>query len=115
MARDRPEPNWRVRGAALVALGLVLVVGLGVIAWNTAPLMLRPGVEMEGTTFTGTKEQGWLILGLFAVVGLFGAVCVGNGLHMLAGSGPNWRFSRLAYGIFLFLVLFAFGTKLGLV
>jgi hypothetical protein len=115
MAGEDPGPNWRVRGAVLVVLGLFLVLAMAAIAWKTAPLMLRPGVEMAGITFNGTKEQGWLILALFAVVGLFGALCVGNGLHMLNAGVPNWRFSRLAYGIFLFLILFAFGTRLGLV
>ena len=113
--KERPPPNWRARGRLLIPIGLFLLLTMAVIAWNTAALMLRPGVEMEGTTFTGTKETGWLILGLFAVVALFGALCIANGIHMLATGGPNWRFSRLVYGLFLFLILFAFGTRLGLV
>ena len=115
MAQEGPPPNWRARGRLLIPLGLFLLLAMAAIAWNTAPLMLSPGVEMNGTTFNGTKEQGILILGLFALVGLFGALCIANGIHMLAAGGPNWRFSRLVYGIFLFLILFAFGTKLGLV
>jgi hypothetical protein len=102
-----PSPNWRVRGRVLVGVGLFLVLFMAAIAWNVAPIMLHPGEEIEGTTFTGTEAQGQIFLGLFALVGLFGLLSVLNGAWMMA----TGRRSRVGVRIFmtLFLILFALG------
>ena len=100
-------PNWRVRGWVMVVVGLFLILFMAGIAWNVAPPMLRPGVEVGGTTFTGSAEQGQIFLGLFALVGLFGAISLANGVHMIA----TGRRSPALTGIILalFLLLFAVG------
>jgi hypothetical protein len=98
------EPNWRVRGRVLAAVGLFLVLFMGAIAWNVAPMMLRPGVEVGGSTFTGTEAQGQIFLGLFGLVGAFGALSVANGAWMMA----TGRRSRLGVRLFLLLFLFLF-------
>lgn len=107
MREQGPGPNWRVRGRVLVAVGLFLVLFMGAIAWNLAPMVLRPGEEVDGSTFTGTAEQGQIFLGLFALVGLFGAVSVANGAWMMA----TGRRSRV--GIRAFLLIFAMLFALG--
>jgi hypothetical protein len=116
MERDRgSEPNWRARGGVLVAVGLFLVLLMGAIAWNLAPMVARPGEEVDGSTFTGTAEQGRIIMGLFALVGLFGAVSVANGAWMMA----TGRRSRVGVRVFLLILapLFVLGwaIKRGLV
>jgi hypothetical protein len=102
MERERgPGPDWRMRGRVLLAVGLFLVVFMGAIAWNLAPMMLSPGVEVEGSTFTGTETQGRIFLGLFALTGLFGAMSVGNGAWMMA----TGRRSRVGARIFLLVLV----------
>ena len=106
MTRE-PGPNWRVRGRVLVAVGLLLVLFMAAIAWNLAPMMMSPGVEVGGTTFTGTAAQGQIFLGLFALVGLFGAMSVANGAWMMATG------RRSHVGVRVFLLLFFMLLALG--
>lgn len=107
MREQGPGPNWRMRGRVLVAVGLFLVLFMSAIAWNLAPMVLRPGEEVGGSTFTGTVAQGRIFLGLFALVGLFGATSVANGAWMMA----TGRRSRV--GIRAFLLIFALLFALG--
>jgi hypothetical protein len=100
-------PNWRARGWVLVAVGLFLVLFMAAIAWNLAPIMLRPGVEVDGTSFTGTEAQGQIFLGLFGLVGLFGAMSVANGAWMIATGRRSPTATRLF--MILLLLLFALG------
>jgi hypothetical protein len=100
-------PNWRVRGWVLVVIGLFLLILMGAIAWNLAPLMLRPGIETGGARFTGTAQQGQIFLGLFALVGLFGALSLVNGVHMIATGRRSRAFTVVTLA--LFLLLFALG------
>ena len=100
-------PNWRRRGGVLIAVGLFLVLLMGGIAWKLAPMLLRPGVETDGTTFTGTAEQGELYLGLFAAVGLFGLVSIVNGGHMIATGRRSQALTSVT--ILLFSLLYALG------
>lgn len=102
MIREQdPGPDWRARGWVLVAVGLFLMLFMAVIAWNLAPMMLSPGVETGGSTFTGTAGQGRIFLGLFALVGLFGAMSVANGVWMIA----TGRRSRAGVRFFLLLLV----------
>jgi polyferredoxin len=111
MEREQgPSPNWRVRGRVLVAVGLFLVLLMAAIAWNLAPIMLRPGVEVDGSRFAGTAAQGQIFLGLFALVGLFGAMSVANGAWMMATGRRSPTGTRL--GMILFLALFALGLAI---
>lgn len=91
----------------LVAVGLFLVLFMAAIAWNLAPIMMSPGVEVDGSTFTGTEVQGQIFLGLFALVGLFGAMAAANGIWMMATGRRSPTGTRLF--MILFLALFALG------
>jgi polyferredoxin len=102
-----PGPNWRMRGRVLVAVGLFLVLLMAGVAWNLAPIMVRPGEEVDGTTFTGTAAQGQIFLGLFALVALFGAMSAANGVWMIATGRRSPTGTRLF--MIVFLALFALG------
>ena len=106
--------NWRVRGWILVVLGLFLVLVMGAIALNLAPAMLNPGVETGGATFTGSAEQAQVFLGLFALVILFGALAIANGVHMIATGARNRVFTAatMVFAALLFATAWAIRRKL---
>jgi hypothetical protein len=87
-----PKCGWAMRGTrsirrrgwVLLTCGLFLVLFMGWIAWSLLPTLLRPGVEYEHGSFTGTRDQARMILGLFGVVILFGAFGTVNALYMIA-------------------------------
>lgn len=112
---QEPGPNWPVRGRVLVGVGLFLVLFIAAIAWNPAPVMLRPGVEVDGSTFTGTEAQGQIFLALFALVGLFGAFCVANGAFMMATGRRNPPLMRIFVLVFLMLFALGWAIRRGLV
>jgi hypothetical protein len=56
---------------------------MGWIAWILAPTLLSPGISQDSDTFSGTKDQAQMILGLFGLVILFGAVGTANALYMI--------------------------------
>jgi predicted RNA-binding Zn-ribbon protein involved in translation (DUF1610 family) len=85
----RSSRNIRNRGWVLLCCGLFLVLFMGWIAWSLAPTLLRPGMEQDGDTFTGTKDQAQMVLGLFGLVILFGAVGTANALYMITAGRQN--------------------------
>jgi MFS family permease len=101
------ERNWRVRGWVLVPLGLFLVLFMGAILWNLMPTMLNPGVEVDGSTFSGTPEQAQLFFGIFALVIAFGALCIVNGSYMIATGRRNAVLTTVT--LVIFAILFAIG------
>lgn len=108
-------PNWRVRGWVLVAVGLFLMLFMAAIAWNLAPIMLSPGVEVDGTRFTGTAAQGQIFLGLFALVALFGAMAAANGLWMIATGRRSPTGTRLFMIACLALFVLGWAIRRGLI
>ena len=101
------NPNWRVRGRVLAVVGLFLVLFMAALASNLAPIMTSPGVAVDGTTFTGTAAQGQIFLGLFALVALFGAMCIANGAWMMTTGRRSPALTKVL--MILFLLLFALG------
>ena len=79
----RGTRNIRARGWLLLGCGLFLILFMGWISWSLLPSLLRPGVEYENGSFTGTKEQAQIILGLFGMVILFGVVGTANAVYMI--------------------------------
>lgn len=106
--------NWRMRGWILLVAGLFLVLVMGAVVLNLAPAMLNPGIETGGTTFTGSAEQAQVFLGLFALVILFGALCIANGLYMIATGTRNRVFTiaTLAFAALLYAAAWAIRRKL---
>jgi uncharacterized membrane protein HdeD (DUF308 family) len=110
-----PSFDWRARGVVLVAAGLFLDLLIAAVAWHVAPGALAPGVEVDGTTFTGTPAQGRLLLGFLALVGLFGALCVASGIHMIATGRRSRRAAGAGLALFLLLCAFGLAIRRGLV
>ena len=107
--------NFVLRGWLLVACGLFLVGMMGTITWMMAPRMLRPGTEIDGTTFTGTAEQAEIFLSLFALVILFGALSLANGIYMLVARRQSRAFTILTVALATFLYALAWAIRRGLI
>lgn len=76
-----------VLGAVSLVVGLLLAMGIAVIAWRLAPGMLNPGVpDADGSRFAGTAAQGrqaLVVFGSVAAVGVFSAL--GGGWQLATG------------------------------
>ena len=97
-----------LRGITLLVLGLILFVGMGVIFLNTWPTFSHPGVQIEGSRFTGTAEQGRQALTLFAAVIVFGLLAIVNGIYMLVTRQQSKVFVILTLGVAVILIVFTF-------
>jgi len=107
--------NFVLRGWLLVGCGLFLVGMMGTITWLTAPRMLRPGVEIDGTTFTGTPAEAETFLSLFALVILFGLLSLANGIYMIVARRQSRAFTILTLVLATLLYAFAQAVRRGLI
>lgn len=82
-----PSTTSRVRGAVLMLLGTALAIGLTVVLFNVAPMLLNPGQAYDNSRFTGSVFEAWLVLGVVAWVALLGAVFAVGGVQL-------WRQGR---------------------
>jgi hypothetical protein len=90
-----------------VFLGVFLVGFIAIIIYNIAPTMLKPEVpDASGSRFTGTKEQGQMVLALLGVIIVFGLTTLVNGAWQVAtGTRNKWI---LYFGVGIFILLLAF-------
>jgi len=104
----------RPRGVLLLICGLILVGMMGPILWLLAPSMLDPGADTDGAGFSGTVEQGRIIIGLFATIIVFGLVAIAGGLQMIVSNHQSRGFTivTLALAGVMMLVAFAIMFKL---
>ena len=95
----------RLRGWALVLLGLLLVGLMGTITFYMTPALTHVGEEADGNTFTGSAQQARLILYLFWALIAFGAVTIVNGVYQIATGRQHWAFVGLTLLVFAGLAL----------
>ena len=89
---------------------------MAAIACNLAPIMTSPRSRRStARTFTGTAAQGQIFLGLFALVGLFGAMCVANGAWMMATGRRSPTGTRLFMIVALLLFALGWAIRRGLI
>jgi MFS family permease len=110
--RLRTARQVRRLGWMQLAIGMFLVGLMGTITYNVAPLLLPPPVAPAagGARFTGTPEQAQMILGLFAMVIVFGLGSIVSGLWQIkTGRRNKWLFIIM---VVLFVVLIFFSWYL---
>jgi hypothetical protein len=95
-------------GIVLLLLGLFLLAMMGTITWNMLPTLLRPGEEIDGSSFTGTTEQARMVLGLFAFLLIFGLTAALNGVYMIVTRKQSWAFIVLTLGLAALIVISGF-------
>src|SRR5690348_15473108 len=88
--RMRTPRDVRRLGWFLLLLGLFLVGFMGVLALEMAPMLLRPGEQVDGGSFfTGTAAQAGMIFWMFAAVIVFGLGTMVNGAVQIATGQRN--------------------------
>lgn len=100
----------RARGWTLLLIGLFLVLFIGAIAWNMAPMLMEPGADADGGRFTGTAEQARMILMLFAAIIAFGIASAINGAFQIATGRQSKLFTALALLIAAGLIAIVYYT-----
>ena len=103
----RSARNIRTRGWVLLACGLFLVLVMGWIGWSLLPTLLRPGVDYDGSRFSGDRDQARMILGLFALVIGFGLLGTVNATHMIVTGRQNRLFVILTLVLAVILIVCA--------
>ncbi len=107
--RLRTARQVRRLGWMQLAIGMFLVGLMGTITYNLAPLLLPTSVAPAtgGARFTGTPEQAQMILGLFAMVIVFGLGSIVSGLWQIkTGRRNKWLFIVMV-GLFVVLICFS--------
>ncbi len=108
----RTPKTVRRLGWVLLALGLFLIVLMGTITWNLAPMMMHPGdPTATGSSFTGTADQARMILRLFAVVIVFGVATAFNGIWQIVTGRRNLVIMWIVLGIAGVLLVYAWITS----
>ena len=109
------EPRTvRVAGVFSMALGLILIMIIGAVAYYTVPLMLADGETIDGSRFTGGTGAKLAILAIYAGVAaigftsmLSGAVHIATGKRFTPGIRLMSLFLSLVVGIGLLVKAFA--------
>ena len=106
--------RWSRRfGTVLVACGLFITGLMATVIYFTAPTMLRPGVEIEGTRFEGSRAQGVFFLALMGVVLAFGVTAMLYGAWQTkTGRRSRWVVYVLV-GVVVLLTLIALALSPG--
>lgn len=81
----------RAQGSVFVCVGSLLVGIISVVTYKLLPLMLHPGITINGSRFDGSPTYSAIAVTLFAGVFLFGATGVASGvLQIRTGIKPWW-------------------------
>jgi hypothetical protein len=100
--------RWSRRfGWGLLACGLCITLIIGAVMFYTVPLLLRPGVSVGGTRFSGTATQASVILGIFGIVATFGVTTALYGLWQIRTGRRNKKVIYFAVGLAAALWLIA--------
>lgn len=98
--------RWSRRyGAGLVLCGLVVTGGTGAVLWHALPLLLQPGVELEGGVFNGGPLAAAGVLLLLALALAFGATALAYGAWQVATGQRDRRVVKTMAAAFSSLVL----------
>jgi hypothetical protein len=87
----RRAQRIRRLGFALIGIGILLVIMMGIITMAVAPMIFSSGAETSGARFTGTPQQGLMILGMFGLLIVFGiAATLAGVFQVVTGRRSIW-------------------------
>ena len=90
------------RGWAQSNVGALLAAGVGAVALNLAPDLLRPGADSEPSIGSGV---GPLPLGALGLIVVFGLTTLANGCWLIRTGRRNPWLLRIAFGLLVLVVL----------
>lgn len=103
--RLRTGTEIRTLGGVLAALGAFLVVMMGAITFFAIGLVSQSGKTGTGARFSGTKDQMYIMFGIFGFVLLFGFTSLVAGLWQLLFGRRNMMLIYIILGLgVIFLV-----------
>lgn len=97
--------RWARRFGAIVAVaGAFICAVMGTVMYHTLPLLLRPGVTIDGSRFTGNGLTAAVVLAVFVVVLAFGLTALSYGAWQVATGKRDKRVMHFMAGIFSLLL-----------
>ena len=106
-ARMQSRRSSRRYGWVLLVCGLLITSTIGAVLYYTAPLLLRPGLSIGGSRFSGTAAQASVILGILGMVALFGVTAAAYGLWQIKTGRRNRKVVYFVVGLAALLYLIA--------
>lgn len=100
--------RWSRRfGWMLFACGLFITCLIGAVIYYTAPMLLRPGVDIGDTRFGGRAGQAAFVLGIFGIVFTFGVTALVYGLWQVKTGRRSKKVVYFAVGLVVVVGLMA--------
>ncbi len=99
----------RVRhyGWVLLACGVFLIALMGTVIYFTGPMLLNPGVEINGARFTGTRRDINFIFGIYGLVTTFGVTATLYGLWQIKTGRRNKKVIAIIVALACLLLVIA--------
>lgn len=88
--------RWSRRfGIVLTLCGLIISGLMGAVLFNMLPMLLRPGVDIGGSRFSGSPTMAAVVLVILGAVFAFGLVALGYGLWQIATGKRSHRVAKV--------------------
>ena len=93
--------RWARRFGAVLALAGLFIAGvMGVVLVNMTPLLLQPGVSIDGSRFSGSGALAAVVLAIFIALFAFGATALSYGVWQMATGKRNLRVANVMIALF---------------
>lgn len=93
--------RWSRRfGLMMIPCGLIITGLMGTVLYRTLPMLLRPGVQIDGRAFNGSGATAALVLAVFIAVFAFGAGIVLYGAWQAATGRRSLRLASALVMLF---------------
>jgi hypothetical protein len=98
--------RWSRRfGIGLFLCGSFITGVIGTVAWFTMPAILRAGQEVDGNTFSGTRQQALMVLTVYGIVAAFGLTTMIYGIWQVRTGRRNLKVIGFAISLLALLFL----------
>ena len=100
--------RWSRRlGAVATLCGVVIIGIIGTVLYYLTPMLLHPGMEIDGSRFDGTPRFALGVLALLGVVFAFGLIALIYGVWQMKTGKRNKKVVSIMTGIVSLLMLVA--------
>lgn len=100
--------RWSRRfGLGLTICGVLLTGGVGALLYIVIPLLKQAGEKVDGTSFSGSAPQAFMVLSVLIAVFTFGATALGYGIWQMRTGRRSKKPLYIMLPIFVGLMLVA--------